>query len=128
MDVPPSKPLSVVVAAVRDVTRSALWSLVEAEPTLTPAGAASDLAETVRLVRAATPDVVLVDNRLLGRAGVARLSMLAAAAPLTAVILIGMGDHPSLPRRARAAGAAGYVRLDQAAERLASAALSAVAR
>jgi DNA-binding NarL/FixJ family response regulator len=121
-----TRPLTVAIAAARASTRSALWSLLEREADLEPVGTAADMVQTVRLLRAAAPDVVVIDTRLL--AGVDRLRMLAGAAPEAAFIVIGMGDHPGFAARARAAGALGYVRLDQADEQLAYAALAAWAR
>jgi chemotaxis response regulator CheB len=118
------RPLSVVIAAERASTRSALWSLLEREPALVAVGTASDLPDTVRQLRACAPDVVVIDTRILGPAGVERLPTLTAEAPGAAFIVVGMGDHPGFGDRARAAGAADYVRLDQASEQLAYAALA----
>jgi DNA-binding NarL/FixJ family response regulator len=68
---------------------------------------------------------VLVDDSLLGHAGLDRLRILAAVAP-TAVLLVGVETHPRYPAHARSAGATGYVLLDDAAETLVSAAREAV--
>jgi DNA-binding NarL/FixJ family response regulator len=112
--------LTVVVAAGRSATRSSLWSLLETEATLEPVGSAGDLASAIRMVRTLEPNVLVVDRTLLGEAGLRRLPMLTAEFGDTAVVLVGMGDHPGIEAAARAAGAAAYIRLDEAAERVGS--------
>jgi DNA-binding NarL/FixJ family response regulator len=81
---------------------------------------ASDLPAAIRQLRTLSPDVLLVDHRLLGHAGLRRLPMLALEAEETAIVVIGMADHPRLEALARQAGAAGYLRLDEAPERMAA--------
>jgi DNA-binding NarL/FixJ family response regulator len=72
------------------------------------------------MLRTLQPAVLLVDRTLLGEAGLRRLPMLTAEFPDTAVVLVGMGDHPGIDALAREAGAAAYIRLDEAAERVGS--------
>jgi DNA-binding NarL/FixJ family response regulator len=115
----PHAPLTtILVAADRSSTRSSLWALLDTEPALEPVGVAADLPAAIRQLRLLNPHVLLVDRRLLGHAGLGRLPMLALEAEGVAIIVIGMGDHPGLDALARSAGAAGYIRLDEAAERL----------
>jgi DNA-binding NarL/FixJ family response regulator len=114
-DVPVTK---VLVAADRSTTRSSLWSLLETEPGLEPVGIADDLPSAIHQMRLLSPDVLLVSRRLLGHAGLRRLPMLALEAEGTAIVVIGMGDHPGLDALVRSAGGACYIRLDEAAERL----------
>ncbi len=109
---------TVLVAADRSTTRSSLWSLLETEPALEPVGIAADLPSAVRQMRLLAPDVLLVSRRLLGHAGLRRLPMLALEAEGTAIVVVGMGDHPGIDALVRSAGGAGYIRLDEAAERL----------
>jgi DNA-binding NarL/FixJ family response regulator len=120
------RPLDVVVATGRPATRAALTALLESEPRLRAAGVAGDLPTAVRLIRATDPDAMLIDRTVLGP-GDGRLRMLAASMPGVAVFLVGMGDHPRLDANARDAGAAGYIRLDEAPERLSGALVSRLA-
>jgi DNA-binding NarL/FixJ family response regulator len=112
--------LKVVVAAGRSATRSSLWWLLETEPALEPVGAVGDLPAAIRAIRTLAPDVLIVDRTVLGEAGLRRLPMLAAERAAMAVVLVGMGDHPGIEALAREAGAAAYIRLDEAAERVGS--------
>jgi DNA-binding NarL/FixJ family response regulator len=115
----PEMKLSVVVAAGRSATRSSLWTLLETEPQLEAVGSAADLPAAIGMLRALAPDVMLLDRSLLGETGLRRLPMLTAEFADTAVVLVGMGDHPGIETLAREAGAAAYIRLDEAAERVA---------
>jgi DNA-binding NarL/FixJ family response regulator len=112
---------SVLIATARPATRAALTALLDSEPELSAAGVADDLVSTIRTIRGVAPDAVLVDRTVLGATGAGRLAMLTAAAPRVAVYLVGMGDHPAMDTYARAAGAAGYIRLDAAPETLSGA-------
>ena len=98
-----------------------MTSVLAATPGIQAAGVAADLSGTLSVLRRSPPDVVVVDESVLGETGLRRLSTFAAVAPSTAFVMIGMGDHPGFAARARAAGAADYVRLDDAAERVAAA-------
>ena len=111
---------TVVVAAERSATRSSLWALLETEPALRPVGKAADLAGAVEQLHALRPDVLLVHRTVLGDAGVRRRPMLAAEVPDVEIVIVGMGDHPELDAQVRRAGGAGYLRLDEAAERVAA--------
>jgi DNA-binding NarL/FixJ family response regulator len=110
----------VLVAAERRTTRSSLLALLETEPDLEPVGEAAALPAAIRQLRSLRPELLLVDRRLLGGAALPRLPMLASQAGDTAIVVVGMSDHPGLDAHARQAGAAGYLRLDEAAERVSS--------
>jgi DNA-binding NarL/FixJ family response regulator len=116
---PRSSPVRVLVVAGRPLTRAALRSLLDGEPGVQAMAEAADLSTAIHAIRASPPDVVLVDRSALGEAGLKRLPLLAAA-PGAGIFLVGMGDHPRLEAHARQAGAAGYLRLDEAPERLSS--------
>lgn len=107
-------PVSVFIAAGDERVRTALWRLLEGEEGIEPLGATADLADLLRLLGRVTPAAVVVDESIFGAAGVRWLPMLARAAPCAALVVVGMHDHPAFVTRARDAGAADYVRLDDA--------------
>src|SRR5215211_2087576 len=109
---------TVVVAAERSGTRSSLWALLETEPALQPVGSSADLPTAIRQLHALRPDVLLLHRGVLGDAGMRRLPMLTAEFPDVAIVIVGMGDHPEIEAQVRRAGGAGYLRLDEAAERV----------
>ena len=110
--------IQVLVATARLPTRSALSALLEIEPDLQLVGMSGDLVTTIRMIRSTRPDAVLVDRTVLGGVGFKQLSLLTGQAPGVAIFLVGMGDHPQMDVHARAEGAAGYIRLDEAPERI----------
>jgi DNA-binding NarL/FixJ family response regulator len=114
----------VLIAAGRPSTRSALRTLVELEPGVEPLAAVPDLAAAIRELRGRRPDVLLIERTLLGAPSMPRLVTLAREAPGVAIFVVGMGDHPWLEPHARRAGAAGYIQLDEASERIGSALVS----
>ena len=121
-------PITVLIAAGHDRARAALAGLVESEPTLEHVASALDLASSIRALRALHPELAVIDQALLGHGGLDRLPLLAAVAPMTAFLMLGVETHPGFAARARRAGAAGYILLEEAAERLAPAAREAVLR
>jgi DNA-binding NarL/FixJ family response regulator len=119
--------IQMLVATARLPTRSALRALLATEPDLQLVGMSGDLVTTIRMIRSARPDAVLVDRTVLGGVGFNQLSLLTRQAPGVAIFLIGMGDHPQMDAYARGEGAAGYIRLDEAPERISDALTSVAA-
>jgi DNA-binding NarL/FixJ family response regulator len=118
--------ISAVIATRHPAMRSSLCAVLANCPEVHLLGAAGDLRNAMRLLRSFQPDVVLLDAAVLGDEGVRRLPLLRSAAPTTAFLVLGMGDHPAYAAHARRAGAADYVRLDHAADRLPQAIQAAV--
>ena len=119
-----ARPVTVFVAARHNSVRNALSKLLETEPGVEPVAAIADLAGLTRLLERAVPQVVVVDEAILGGDGISALRGLVARAPVTAFIVVGLGDHPRYLTRARETGAVDYVRLDDAG-RLTGAVLAA---
>ena len=98
--------------------------LLDEDARTEPVAAPADAPDLRRLLDRVAPAVVVVDESILGGGGSRELSALAGAGPRTAFIVVGMHEHPAYLARRRAAGAADYVRLDEA-ERLAGSVVSA---
>jgi DNA-binding NarL/FixJ family response regulator len=105
---------SVFVAVRRALLRAGLWSLLEAEPGVEPLASTADVGDLLQRLGRDAPDVVIIDEFVLGDAADGRLEMLVTSPPQTAFIVVGMHDDPAFLTRARDAGAADYVRLDEA--------------
>jgi DNA-binding NarL/FixJ family response regulator len=119
--------IRVLVAARRPATQSALKQVVEGQPAVDVVGVVGDLPATVRLMGDLRPHVVFIERALLGRPGLPWLPPLATDAPETSIYVVGMGDHPRLEAQARHAGAAGYIRLDDAIDAIPAALATPVA-
>ena len=96
--------IRVVIADDQALMRAGFRMIFEAEPDIELVGEASDGAEAVRVARATSPDVVIMDVRMPGMNGIE------ATRALTARRLGGPGDHADDLRHGR-------VRLRRAAGR-----------
>jgi DNA-binding NarL/FixJ family response regulator len=114
---PITRTVPVFLAAAHKSVRKALRTLLESDPGVEPLAEIADLADLRRLLQRVTPPVVIVDEAILGPDGIGALHDLIVEAPAASFVVVGMGDHPMYVTRAREAGAADYVRLDEA-ERL----------
>jgi DNA-binding NarL/FixJ family response regulator len=110
--------LSVVVAMRHPAMRAALWAVIQDVRGVRPLGAAGDLRDAVQLIHHSQPEVVLVDESILGAGDLRRLATLRAAAPGATFIVLGLGEHAAYATHARNAGAFDYIRMDQATERM----------
>jgi two-component system, NarL family, response regulator NreC len=106
---PPHTPLTVVIADDHAVVREGLRLLLEAEDDLAVVGEASDLSQTRAVLRAHSPDVLLLDLHMGRELSLGTLSELRSTSPQTAVVILTMEDDPAFVAPAWAAGAAGYV-------------------
>ena len=106
---PPTRPLTIVIADDHAVVREGLRMLLEAEPDLQVLGEASDLDDTRALLRELTPAVLVLDLHMGRDLSIGVLSELRQASPDTAVVILTMEDDPAFVAPAWAAGAAGYV-------------------
>jgi hypothetical protein len=70
---------------------------------------------------------MLIERDLLGTPGLPWLPTLVRDAPAAVIFVVGMDDHPRLDAQARRAGAAGYIRVDEAAAAVAGSIPAAIA-
>jgi two-component system response regulator NreC len=101
--------IRIVLVDDHALVRSGLKRLLEAQGDLEVVGEAGDIQEAVFEVRAAQPDIVLLDLMMPGETGIAGLPKLLEEAPGAKVVILSMEDEPTLVRQAFAAGASGYV-------------------
>jgi two-component system response regulator NreC len=104
-----TQPLTLVIADDHAVVRQGLRLLLEAEPGLAVVGEASNVEETRAILRAHTPDVLVLDLHLRSELSLGTISELRSISPPTAIVILTMDDDPAFVAPAWAAGAAGYV-------------------
>lgn len=100
--------ISVVIVDDDDHFRAALSEVLESSG-LDVVGEAPDGKQALRLVKALTPDVVLMDLAMPGISGVEATRRLVAAVPKTAVLILAMSSDETEVIDAMFAGACGYV-------------------
>ena len=101
--------IRIVVVDDHAVVRSGLRLLLDAEPDMEVVGDAGNARDAIFEVRAAKPDVVLLDVVMPGETGIEALPQVLQESPGTKVLMLSMQDDPNYVREAFAAGASGYV-------------------
>jgi len=102
-------PLTIVIADDHAVVRQGLRLLLETEEDLAVVGEASDLEETLEVLREQQPAVLVLDLHMGRELSLTTLSELRSASRSTAVVILTMDDDPAFVQPAWSAGAAGYV-------------------
>lgn len=117
-----SAAIRVVLADDERMVRTALRVILDAEPDLEVVGEASTGAEAVSVVRAARPDVVLMDVRMPEIDGIrATEQILAGMAEPPRIVVVTTFENDSYVYDALRVGAAGFLLKRAAAEELVSA-------
>jgi two-component system response regulator NreC len=101
--------IRIVVVDDHAVVRSGLRLLLNAEDDMEVVGDAGNARDAIFEVRAAKPDVVLLDVVMPGESGIEALPQVLHEAPEAKVLMLSMQDDPNYVREAFAAGASGYV-------------------
>jgi two-component system response regulator NreC len=101
--------IRIVVVDDHAVVRSGLRLLLDAEEDMEVVGEAGNTRDAIFEVRAAKPDVVLLDVVMPGGSGIEALPQVLREVPGVKVLMLSMQDDPTYVREAFAAGASGYV-------------------
>ena len=107
----------VLVVDDHDLFRTGLRTLLE-EQDVEIVGEAANGDEAVRLVEEHAPDVVLMDLEMPGKGGIEATREIAAAAPLTRVVVLTISDQDADVMDAVIAGACGYLLKDATIQEL----------
>ncbi len=99
-------------------TREAVFSLIVAQPDLTVVGQAATGEEGVRIARQLHPDIIVMDVVMPGMNGIEATRALVAEDPHVRILVLSNHTGRNLVKAVIGAGAAGYVRKDQAFEEL----------
>lgn len=115
------KKIKVLIVDDHPVVRKGLLSCLAGQEHLKIVGEASNGAEAIQLVKAQTPDIVLMDVSMPGMDGQAVTEALRKEAPQTKVLILSMQSTRDPVLRLIKAGARGYVLKDAPTEELVSA-------
>ena len=111
--------IRVVIADDQALMRAGFRMIFEAEPDIELVGEALDGAEAVRVARATSPDVVIMDVRMPGLNGIeATRALVADGDPATRVIMLTTFDMDEYVYDALLAGASGFLLKDLPPEQL----------
>ncbi len=110
-----SELIRIVLVDDHAVLRAGLTALLNAEADMAVVGAAGDGAESLRVVSALQPDVILLDINMPTMGGLEALPELRKVAPKGRILILTMHDDQTYLRQVLALGGSGYV-LKQAAD------------
>ncbi len=99
----------IVIADSYEIVREGLASRLSAEPGLDVVGQAGDGYSTIKLCRAVTPDIVVLDLSIGRPSGKDTFTKLRAALPAMHILLMGTEATKSYAFHALSLGAAGFV-------------------
>jgi len=111
-------PVRVLIADDHSVVRQGLRMFLKLDPELEVVGEAADGAEAIRMARALTPDVVLMDLLMPGMDGITATQRIRAEVPQTEVLALTSVLEDASVVGAVQAGAIGYLLKDTQAEQL----------
>lgn len=100
------------------IVRQGLVQMIGAEKDMIVVGEGEDAYGSLREIRGARPDLVLLDVSLKDSDGIELLKELKAQAPETLVLMLSMHDESVYAERALRAGARGYIMKQEAPPKL----------
>jgi DNA-binding NarL/FixJ family response regulator len=101
--------IRVLIADDHTVVREGIRQILGGEADMDILGEAGDGMETLEMVRALKPDVVVLDIAMPGMSGLETLSLIKETAPQCQVVILSMYSKESMVHRSLDAGALGYV-------------------
>jgi DNA-binding NarL/FixJ family response regulator len=117
MTQPADLPITVLLVDDQRLVRTGFRSILGSEPDINVVGEASDGVEALQLVRAMTPDVVLMDIRMPHMDGLEATRIVLAESTSRVVILTTFGSDDYVYDALRA-GASGFLLKDAPADQL----------
>jgi DNA-binding NarL/FixJ family response regulator len=115
----PGAPVRIVVADDHQIVRSGFAGLLDTQPDFTVVGIAEDGAQAVRVCRATSPDVVLMDVRMPGTDGIeATRQLISDGRDRPRILILTTFDLDDYVYDALRAGASGFLLKDVTTEQL----------
>lgn len=103
------KKIRVIIADDHTVVREGIRQIISREPDMELLGEASDGLETLELVRATKPDVVVLDMAMPGVSGLEVVGLIKETVPECEIVVLSMYGKESMIHRTLETGALGYV-------------------
>ncbi len=100
------------------LVRTGLAQLIGDCPDLEVCGEAGDMAEALKLIETARPDLAIVDLSLAGGSGIDLIERIKARHKDVLMLVASMHDETLYAERVLAAGARGYINKQEAQERI----------
>ena len=113
--------VKIVVADDHAVMRDGLRMLLDGQPDFNVVAEAADIENTVRMVRAHRPDVLVLDINMGGAVSLPSIPEMLDTTPQTRIVVLTMQGDPEFAEAALQAGAVGYVVKESASEELVTA-------
>lgn len=110
--------LRVLLADDHAVVREGLKTLINAQPDMEVIGEAADGEDACRQAQALGPDLLIMDVSMPRLNGIEAAARLRRLCPTVRTVMLSVHEDGGYPRRAREAGAAGYVLKRAAAQEL----------
>ncbi|KMY69132.1 hypothetical protein AAU61_06370 [Desulfocarbo indianensis] len=101
--------IRVLIADDHSVVREGIREILNKEPDIEVVGEAADGLEALEMVRAAKPQVVLLDIGMPGISGLEAVSLILETSPECSVVVLTMHSKESMIHRVLDSGALGYV-------------------
>jgi DNA-binding NarL/FixJ family response regulator len=108
----------VLIVDDHPMVRRGLVDLICREPDLAVCGEASDEVSALRIVTAASPDVVIIDLSLQGGHGIRLIEQIKALGTGSRLLVFSMHDETLFAERALRAGALGYLNKHEPTEKI----------
>jgi two-component system response regulator NreC len=118
---PPSAPITIVLADDHKVVRSGLRMLLESDDRFEVLDEAGSVTQTLQMVAEDHPQVLVLDLNMGHESSLDVIPQLRTDAPETQIVVLTMQNDPAFARAALRAGALGYVLKDAADAELMSA-------
>jgi DNA-binding NarL/FixJ family response regulator len=109
---------NIIVVDDHPMMRAGLTQLIDRQPDLQVSGEAGNPVEVFSLLRHRTPDLLLTDLNMPGRAGIEFLKDVLALSPGLPILVISMHDELLYAERCLRAGARGYLMKESGSENL----------
>jgi DNA-binding NarL/FixJ family response regulator len=107
-----SPKIKVFLVDDHEIFRNGLKQLIDSEPDMEVVGEAGDGETALEVLRALSPDVIIMDIRMPGINGVETSAILLKREPQVKIVFFSLYDSPDYVARALEMGASGYILKD----------------